>query len=764
MVVVTAQRTWGDHGPASARRASPCRTSPPVRSDRQTPDGSPTCSANSTRSRRRFSRIRCRSIHPVCNESMMSSSPRRASLLRRTICARHGSIGSPRRVLSLNTSWRASGAPRRALPRARRSSPAVRAKPSRRPGMLQPNSNASCKVRRPENGPQRRWRSTTGGNTPTASWMRIEESSLPQRRCSISRNELRGRLAAFHAKADSLGALEDGDVAMLYERARTALYTAPTDLGRRCRTRSRVSGRPVHPDRSSREASAVNCHREGCAGMIVDGYCNDCGLAPSSVERSLTAVLGASPARPPTTATGRPRTTATIATGGRLGGGLVHIPSVPARDPESAVMEKPTVAEHRRFCRRCDEPVGRTRGGRPGLTTGFCGACGTAFTFVAKLARGDIVGGQYDVAGCLAHGGLGWIYLARDRRVSDRWVVLKGLLDSTDEHALAAALAERRFLAEVEHANIVKIHNFVEHAGDGYIVMEYVNGVSLRSMLEARRLDNGGQPNPLPVDQAIAFCIEILPALGHLHDLGLLYCDFKPDNVIQCRGVSEADRPRRGLSEGRRDQPCVWHDRLSSARDRRQGPVDLVGFCSPWDERWPYSARTSAAIRRSIGIPCRRPPRSRSTPATSRCTRSSCEKSNGGKSRRSISNSPSRRDGRPAHWHLREVVAAQTGQPALGRSTAFAGPGRSSAKAADWRALPTPLVDPDDPGAGLILSLAAAEPDEVVHQLENERGIESRDRSLVGANAGRNQSPRRRERGAHRDRAGGSLGVARQLV
>jgi serine/threonine-protein kinase PknG len=37
-----------------------------------------------------------------------------------------------------------------------------------------------------------------------------------------------------------------------------------------------------------------------------------------------------------------------------------------------------------------------------------------------------LVAGQYEVLGCLAFGGLGWIYLARDRNVSDRWVVLKG--------------------------------------------------------------------------------------------------------------------------------------------------------------------------------------------------------------------------------------------------------------------------------------------------------------------------------------------------
>ena len=149
-----------------------------------------------------------------------------------------------------------------------------------------------------------------------------------------------------------------------------------------------------------------------------------------------------------------------------------------------------------------------------------------------------IVAGQYEVAGCLAHGGLGWIYLARDRNVSDRWVVLKGMLDSRDEDAMAAALAERRFLAEVEHPNIVKIHNFVEHGGAGYIVMEYVDGPSLRGHARERRDANGGRPDPLPVEQAIAYCLEILPALGHLHELGLLFCDFKPDNVIQTRGRS----------------------------------------------------------------------------------------------------------------------------------------------------------------------------------------------------------------------------------
>jgi serine/threonine-protein kinase PknG len=214
---------------------------------------------------------------------------------------------------------------------------------------------------------------------------------------------------------------------------------------------------------------------------------------------------------------------------------LVDVPPVPARDPASAVLKDPQVAENKRFCGRCAEPVGRSRDSMPGRTEGFCRNCGTRFSFRPKLATGELVGGQYELLGCLAHGGLGWIYLAKDRNVSDRWVVLKGLLDTGDADAQAAAVAERRFLAEVEHPSIVKIYNFVQHRDQqtaelaGYIVMEYVGGQSLKQIALAQR--SAGRP--LPLEQALAYAIEVLPALGYLHSLGLVYCDFKPDNVIQ---------------------------------------------------------------------------------------------------------------------------------------------------------------------------------------------------------------------------------------
>ncbi|MGW0045188.1 tetratricopeptide repeat protein [Rhodococcus sp. NPDC003348] len=222
---------------------------------------------------------------------------------------------------------------------------------------------------------------------------------------------------------------------------------------------------------------------------------------------------------------GRTRTSARR----RIGGGLVEVPSVAMPDPSTAVMTEPVVAVNKRFCWKCGKPVGR---GGLDDTTGTCPACHAGFDFSPRLAAGDMVAGQYEVQGCIAHGGLGWIYLAVDRNVSDRWVVLKGLLHSGDSEAQAVALAERQFLAEVESSRIVKIYNFVEHpepdgSSVGFIVMEYVGGHSLRDALRARP-----RPERLPVDQAIAYLLEVLPALDYLHSIGLAYNDLKPENIM----------------------------------------------------------------------------------------------------------------------------------------------------------------------------------------------------------------------------------------
>ncbi|MCD2112195.1 serine/threonine-protein kinase PknG [Rhodococcus rhodochrous] len=212
--------------------------------------------------------------------------------------------------------------------------------------------------------------------------------------------------------------------------------------------------------------------------------------------------------------------------------GLVDVPVPTTKDPVDAVLRDPHVSEGKRFCSKCGQPVGRSTPSGPGPTEGDCPQCGTHFQFTPALRRGDLVAGQYEVQGCLAHGGLGWIYLAIDRNVSDRWVVLKGLLQGGDAEAQAVAVAERQFLAEVSHPSIVQIYNFVEHPSPdgtpmGYIVMEYLGGHTLRTVL-----DNYPPPNRIPVEQAIGYMLEVLPALQYLHDIGLVYNDLKPENIM----------------------------------------------------------------------------------------------------------------------------------------------------------------------------------------------------------------------------------------
>jgi serine/threonine-protein kinase PknG len=227
------------------------------------------------------------------------------------------------------------------------------------------------------------------------------------------------------------------------------------------------------------------------------------------------------------------RTTSARLRAQRLGAGLTTVPPSVTVDPSSAVLADPVVPEHRRNCPHCGQPVGRAIGDQEGRVEGFCPNCRKPYSFTAKLVAGDLIANQYEIVGPLAHGGMGWIYLAKDKNVSDRWVVLKGLLNAGDADALAATISEQRFLAQVNNPLIVEIHNFVEHEGAGYIVMEYVGGRSLKELLAERKAANGGVHDPLPVDQALAFIAELLPAFSYLHDSNLLYCDLKPDNVIQ---------------------------------------------------------------------------------------------------------------------------------------------------------------------------------------------------------------------------------------
>jgi len=325
----------------------------------------------------------------------------------------------------------------------------------------------------------------------------------------------------------------------------------------------------------------TSCSDAGCGGLIAsDGYCDTCGLAGEAasaataveldqvvassaydpdqvplethpVSLGLPSAPGAS-ARAQASGTegsswalrsrGRTTSPTTSSTRTGVGAGLVTVAPTPVGDPDHALMTPAEVRavmgevpEEERFCSQCGRPVGRASAASPGRVQGFCGGCRTSFDFITNepsLEAGELVAGQYEILGPLAHGGMGWIYLGRDKAVSDRWVVLKGLLNQSDPDAAAAAVAERRFLAQIDHSNIVNIYNFVTHRGAGYIVMEMVGGESLNAKLKKRRADNNGAPNPLPPIEAVAYILAVLPAFSYLHEHGLVYNDLKPANVM----------------------------------------------------------------------------------------------------------------------------------------------------------------------------------------------------------------------------------------
>lgn len=273
------------------------------------------------------------------------------------------------------------------------------------------------------------------------------------------------------------------------------------------------------------------CQRPGCSGIIVDGVCEDCGRPPigksiiaeasQAIKGGGTASAGNYTGNVGSSRTGSKRASSRSGSKGTtsrrraLGGGLVSLPEMPKLDPVKLILENPEVPERKRYCPSCEVKVNRTKG--------FCPNCGSEYNFEPTLKAGDIVNGKFEVKGPMAFGGMGWIYLAFDTVLS-RWVILKGLLNAKDEASAAAAVAERQFLAAVKHPKIVGIYDFIQYKNTGYIVMEFVGGKTIASI----RKEKG----PLTVEEAVSYILGILPAFSYLHQQGIVYCDFKPENFM----------------------------------------------------------------------------------------------------------------------------------------------------------------------------------------------------------------------------------------
>jgi serine/threonine-protein kinase PknG len=137
---------------------------------------------------------------------------------------------------------------------------------------------------------------------------------------------------------------------------------------------------------------------------------------------------------------------------------------------------------------------------------------------------GSVINDKYRIVKPIGSGGMGSVYLAEDL-VLKRQVVIKTLLTDATPDIVAQSIKEREFLASIKHANIISIYDFITIGQQGYIVMEYVQGKTLDQIMEE-------QGKPFSVEHAIHHILGILPAFSYIAKLGLVYCDFKPQNVM----------------------------------------------------------------------------------------------------------------------------------------------------------------------------------------------------------------------------------------
>jgi hypothetical protein len=131
---------------------------------------------------------------------------------------------------------------------------------------------------------------------------------------------------------------------------------------------------------------------------------------------------------------------------------------------------------------------------------------------------------QLEILECLGRGGMGAVYKVRQPRL-DRVVALKILSPEKQGNQKFAERFEReaRALAKLHHPNIVTVFDFGEVEGNFYLLMEFVDGLSLRQLLQQRKLSP---------PEALAIVPKICEALQYAHQQGIVHRDIKPENIL----------------------------------------------------------------------------------------------------------------------------------------------------------------------------------------------------------------------------------------
>jgi beta-lactam-binding protein with PASTA domain/tRNA A-37 threonylcarbamoyl transferase component Bud32 len=136
-----------------------------------------------------------------------------------------------------------------------------------------------------------------------------------------------------------------------------------------------------------------------------------------------------------------------------------------------------------------------------------------------------ILGNRYELIEKIGEGGMSYVYKARCQ-ILDRIVAIKILKEeySDDQAFVSRFRTEAMAAARLSHPNIVNIYDVGQQDDVYYIVMEYVEGTTLKELI--------AQEAPLPVGRAIDIAVMICDGIQHAHDKGIIHRDIKPHNIL----------------------------------------------------------------------------------------------------------------------------------------------------------------------------------------------------------------------------------------
>jgi serine/threonine-protein kinase len=140
---------------------------------------------------------------------------------------------------------------------------------------------------------------------------------------------------------------------------------------------------------------------------------------------------------------------------------------------------------------------------------------------------------RYEQTRVLGEGGMGLVFGAHDNDI-DRPVAVKRLRPQTrDAESLARFAEEIRMVGQLEHPNIVPIHDVgLDENGDYYFVMKYVEGESLEAIIAKLAAGDREYHKRFPFERRVEIGVGILEALHYAHGRGILHRDIKPANVM----------------------------------------------------------------------------------------------------------------------------------------------------------------------------------------------------------------------------------------